>query len=69
MVGATDARSPMDELFTRSRLRTILTQPFESASELIEGVKSSVFRFIDVAPRDDDVTILAIQRTGCELPA
>ena len=67
--GVTDARSPLDELFTRSRLRTILAQPFASAGELIEGVKSSVFSFIDVAPRDDDVTMLAVQRTGGELPA
>jgi serine phosphatase RsbU (regulator of sigma subunit) len=67
--GVTDARSPLDELFTRSRLRTILAQPFASAGELIEGVKSSVFSFIDVAPRDDDVTMLAVRRTGGELPA
>jgi len=62
--GVTDARSPVDELFTRSRLKTILTQPFESAGELIERVKASVFSFIDVAPRYDDVTMLAVQRTG-----
>jgi sigma-B regulation protein RsbU (phosphoserine phosphatase) len=68
--GVTDARSPVDELFTRSRLKTILAQPFASASELIDGVKSSVFRFIDdVAPRDDDVTMLAVQRTGGGFPA
>jgi len=62
--GVTDARSPVDELFTRSRLKTILTQHFESAGDLIERVKASVFNFIDVAPRYDDVTMLAIQRTG-----
>ena len=62
--GVTDARSPVDELFTRSRLKSILTQPFASAGELIERVKSSVFSFIDVAPRYDDVTMLAVQRTG-----
>jgi hypothetical protein len=31
---------------------------------LIERVRSSVFSFIDVAPRYDDVTMLAVQRTG-----
>jgi sigma-B regulation protein RsbU (phosphoserine phosphatase) len=67
--GVTDARSPVDELFTRSRLKAILTQPFESAGDLIERVKASVFNFIDEAPRYDDVTMLAIQRTGGELPA
>jgi hypothetical protein len=54
--GVTDARSPVDELFTRSRLKTILTQPFASAGELIERVKSSVFNFISVAPHYEDVT-------------
>jgi serine phosphatase RsbU (regulator of sigma subunit) len=68
--GVTDARSPVDELFTRSRLKTVLAQPFASASDLVEGVTSSVFRFIDGAePRDDDLTLLAVQRTGVELPA
>jgi sigma-B regulation protein RsbU (phosphoserine phosphatase) len=60
----TDARSPVDELFTRFRLKTIITQPLASAEELIERVKSSVFNFIDVAPHYDDVTMLALQRTG-----
>jgi hypothetical protein len=48
----------------RSRLKTILTQPFVSAGELIEVVKSSVFSFIYVAPRENDVTLPAVQRTG-----
>jgi hypothetical protein len=67
--GVTGARSPVDELFTRSRLKSIITQPFASAGELIERVKSSVFSFIDVAPRYDDVTMLAVQRTGGGLAA
>jgi hypothetical protein len=41
----------------------------EAAGELIERVKSSVFSFIDVAPRYDDVTMLAVQRTGGGLAA
>jgi phosphoserine phosphatase RsbU/P len=60
----TDASSPVDELCTRFRLKSIITQPFTSAEELIERVKSSVFNFIDVAPHYDDVTMLAVQRTG-----
>jgi serine phosphatase RsbU (regulator of sigma subunit) len=62
--GVTDARSPVDELFSRPRLAALLTQPFASAGELIERVQSALFRFIDVAPRHDDVTLLAVQRTG-----
>lgn len=65
--GVTDARSPADELFTRFRLTTILAQPFLSAGELIERVKTSLFTFIDVAPRLDDITLLAVQRTGVDL--
>lgn len=60
----TDARSPMHELFTRSRLKSIITQPFASAGVLIKGDKSSAFSFIEVVPRYDDVTVLALPRTG-----
>ena len=60
--GVTEARSPKDELFTRNRLRSLIEQPFNSASDLLERVKSNLFSFIDIAPRGDDVTMLAIQR-------
>ncbi len=60
--GVTEARSPEDELFTRNRLRSLIEQPFNSASELLERIKSNLFSFIDIAPRGDDVTMLAIQR-------
>jgi serine phosphatase RsbU (regulator of sigma subunit) len=66
--GVTDARSPADELFTRSRLTTLLAQPLFSAGELVERVITSLFAFIDVAPRLDDITLLAVQRTGADLP-
>jgi len=60
--GVTEARSPDDELFTRTRLLELLSQPFQSASETIETIKSTLFTFIDIAPRWDDVTIIAVQR-------
>jgi len=60
--GVTEARSPEDELFTRSRLRSLIEQPFNSATELLEGIKNNLFSFIDIAPRGDDVTMLAVQR-------
>ncbi|MGD2271247.1 MAG: SpoIIE family protein phosphatase [Desulfobacterales bacterium] len=62
--GVTEARSPADELFTRNRLLSLLEQPIVSAAELLERVKTTVFKFIDVAPRNDDVTMLAIQRAS-----
>ncbi len=60
--GVTEARSPADEIFSRKRLRSLIEQPFDSASELLERVKSNLFAFIDIAPRFDDVTMLAVQR-------
>ena len=60
--GVTEARSPADELFTRGRLRTLVEQPFNSATELLDRIKTSLFEFIDIAPRGDDVTMLAVQR-------
>jgi serine phosphatase RsbU (regulator of sigma subunit) len=60
--GVTEARSPGDELFSRNRLRSLIEQPFNSATELLERIKNNLFSFIDIAPRADDVTMLAVQR-------
>ena len=60
--GVTEARSPEDEIFTRSRLCSLIEQPFSSATELLDRIKNSLFSFIDIAPRGDDVTMLAVQR-------
>ena len=60
--GVTEARSPEDELFSRNRLRSLIEQPFNSATELLERIKNNLFSFIDIAPRGDDVTMLAVQR-------
>jgi len=60
--GVTEARSPADEIFTRSRLRSLIEQPFTTASEMLERVRASLFTFIDIAPRSDDVTMLAVER-------
>ena len=62
--GVTEARSPEDEIYTRDRLQSLLTQPFKSASDTLERIKTNLFAFIDFAPRSDDVTMLAIQRAS-----
>jgi serine phosphatase RsbU (regulator of sigma subunit) len=62
--GVTEARSPEDEIFTRNRLRSLVEQPFNSATELLDGIKTNLFAFIDIAPRGDDVTMLAVQRAS-----
>ena len=62
--GVTEARSPADEFYTRDRLQSLLTQPIKSASDMLERIKSNLFTFIDIAPRADDVTMLAVQRAS-----
>jgi serine phosphatase RsbU (regulator of sigma subunit) len=62
--GVTEARSPEDEFYTRDRLRSMLTQPFNSAAETLDRIKTNLFAFIDIAPRGDDVTMLAVQRAS-----
>jgi serine phosphatase RsbU (regulator of sigma subunit) len=62
--GVTEARSPEDEFYTRDRLQSLLTQPIKSATETLERIKASLFAFIDIAPRSDDVTMLAVQRAS-----
>ena len=60
--GVIDARSPDDEMYSRLRLRALLAQPITTASDLLERVRGSLFRFIGKAPRLDDVTMIAVQR-------
>ena len=61
--GVTEARSPEDELFTRQRLKSLLSQPVASSNDLLERIRKQLFDFIGKAPRLDDVTMLAVQRT------
>jgi serine phosphatase RsbU (regulator of sigma subunit) len=60
--GVIDARSPEDEMFSRQRLRDLLTQPVTTAADLLDRVRGALFGFIGKAPRYDDVTMIAVQR-------
>lgn len=60
--GATEARSPADRLFGRDRLVALLEGPVESADQLIGRIRSALFDYIDAAPQEDDITLLAVQR-------
>ena len=51
-------------IYTRNRLRSIIEQPFNSATELLERIKTNLFSFTDIAPRGDDVTMLAVHRVS-----
>ncbi|MBN2088075.1 SpoIIE family protein phosphatase [candidate division KSB1 bacterium] len=61
--GVTEARSPMDELYTRTRLeKSIENYKFTSSADFLENVKSNLFSFIKQTPQSDDITMLAVRR-------
>ncbi|MGB3405509.1 MAG: SpoIIE family protein phosphatase [Microcoleaceae cyanobacterium] len=59
--GVLDARNPDKKLFGKERLQTLLCQPFDSASELIDRIKTDLFNHIADAAQFDDITMLAIR--------
>jgi sigma-B regulation protein RsbU (phosphoserine phosphatase) len=61
--GVIDARSPADKLFTKKRLFSLLSQPVDSAFELMERIGTSLFDHIGKAPQEDDITMLTLQRS------
>jgi sigma-B regulation protein RsbU (phosphoserine phosphatase) len=60
--GVTEALSPQRTFFTKDRFLTLIEAPVSSASELIERIKTDLFRHIDNAPQFDDITMLAVHR-------
>lgn len=66
--GLTEARSQKDELYTRSRLDALFVpQPF-TAGHLLKRIQSDLSAFVGTAPQNDDVTMLAVQRSGRHSP-
>jgi two-component system response regulator len=59
--GVTEARSSNGELYTKKRLQSLLEQPVASASELLERIKTSLFKHTENAPQSDDITLLVVQ--------
>ena len=59
--GVTEGKNPDGKLFTDHRLLSLLEQPSSSASELLEHIRSNLFKYIDDAPQFDDITMLAVQ--------
>lgn len=63
--GVTEARSPMDELYSKRRLqKTLENDPIASADKLLENIQSDLFRFIEDATQSDDITILVVRRSN-----
>ena len=59
--GVTEARSSNGELYTKKRLQSLLEQPVASASELLERIKTSLFKHTENASQSDDITLLVVQ--------
>jgi len=60
--GVIDARSPDEKRFSKKRLLSILSQPVASALELTQKIATSLFAHIGMAPQEDDITMLTLQR-------
>jgi sigma-B regulation protein RsbU (phosphoserine phosphatase) len=60
--GVIDARSPEEERFSKKRLFSLLSQPADSALELMQRIGTSIFAHIGKAPQEDDITMLTLQR-------
>jgi sigma-B regulation protein RsbU (phosphoserine phosphatase) len=60
--GVIDARSPNEERFTKRRLFSLLSQPAASALELTQKIATNLFAHIGIAPQEDDITMLTLQR-------
>jgi sigma-B regulation protein RsbU (phosphoserine phosphatase) len=60
--GVTEAMSPDEVLYTRERFLSLLEKPALSAADLIERVKTDLFRHIQHAPQSDDITMIVVRR-------
>ena len=60
--GVIDARTPDGDRFTKKRLNALLSQPADSALELMQRIATSLFAHIGKAPQEDDITMLTLQR-------
>ena len=60
--GVTEANSPDGELYSRRRFESAaIKSRVKTARDLMENVKSDLFKFIQNAPQSDDITMLAIR--------
>jgi sigma-B regulation protein RsbU (phosphoserine phosphatase) len=62
--GVTEARDPSRGFFTEKRLRSLLSEPVDSAARLLERVQGSLCEFMAGAMQYDDITMLAVRRAA-----
>jgi len=60
--GVLEALSPTGELYTKTRLLRLLSEPLRSAGSLIDSIKRDLFDHIRNAPQFDDITMIAVHR-------
>jgi sigma-B regulation protein RsbU (phosphoserine phosphatase) len=60
--GVIDARTPDGDRFSKKRLNTLLSEPVDSALDLMQRIATSLFAHIGLAPQEDDITMLTVQR-------
>lgn len=60
--GVIDARSSDGERFGKKRLVELLSRPATGASDVMERIGTDLFSHIGMAPQEDDITMLCIQR-------
>ncbi|MEM1169719.1 MAG: GAF domain-containing SpoIIE family protein phosphatase [Cyanobacteria bacterium P01_H01_bin.35] len=60
--GVTEAKSPEGKLFTDKRLKELIEEPANSASELMGRIKDKLFDYMEDAAQFDDITMLAVRR-------
>ncbi|MBD2774201.1 PP2C family protein-serine/threonine phosphatase [Iningainema tapete] len=61
--GVTDARNPQGQFFTEEKLLSLLQQPADSATAVLDCIEASVNAHIANADQFDDITMLAVHRT------
>jgi sigma-B regulation protein RsbU (phosphoserine phosphatase) len=60
--GVIDARTPDGDRFTKKRLNALMSQPADSALDLMQRIATDLFSHIGIAPQEDDITMLTLQR-------
>jgi sigma-B regulation protein RsbU (phosphoserine phosphatase) len=60
--GVVDARSPSGARFSKKRLTALLKKPAPSVVDVMGRVGTDLFAHMGMAPQEDDVTMLALQR-------
>jgi len=60
----TEAMSPDEFFYTKERFFSLLQRPAISATELIDRIKSDLYKHIRHAPQSDDITMIAVYRQG-----